>query len=100
LELEILASQSLIAARKYIQAIEKFRRIQADLLSKVQHVRAQGPQIGQQQPYRFDVQNLAIQLEILCADCMNQHSLLGEKIESYQRILELSRDFWNVKPIM
>ena len=32
LELDILAAQSLIAARKFIQAIEKLRKIQANLI--------------------------------------------------------------------
>ena len=56
LEIEIMTAQSLMAARKFILAIEKMRKIQGELLR------------GQ---FRFDVQNLAIQLEILCADCMN-----------------------------
>ena len=49
---------------------------------------------------RVDLRNLAIQLEILCADCMNQHSLQAEKMDSYRRIIELSRNFASVKPIV
>lgn len=33
LEIEIISAQSLIAARKFIQAIEKLRKIQSQLLS-------------------------------------------------------------------
>lgn len=78
LELEIMCAQSLIAARKYIQAIEKLRKIQTDLLL-------------QKFPCKtFDTQALCIQLEILCADSMNQHSLIAEKMESYSRIVNLS----------
>ena len=58
IEVAILAAQSLVASRKFIQAIEKFRKIQSQLLQ-------QGA----------DCQTLLIQLEILCSDCMNQHSL-------------------------
>lgn len=39
------------------------------------------------------LKNLVIQLEILCADCMSQHSLQAEKIDSYKRILSLSENF-------
>jgi hypothetical protein len=32
IELELMSAQSLIAARKFIQAIEKLRKIQADII--------------------------------------------------------------------
>jgi len=66
-EIEIMASQSLMAARKYIQAIEKLRHIQGNLLKSVEQAQISRRPL----PFSCDVQNLAIQLEILCADCMS-----------------------------
>lgn len=83
-----MCAQSLIAARKFIQAIEKLRKVQADILQNKVPL------------HKCDAQALCIHLEILCADSMNQHQLIAEKMESYKRIVKLSSDFANCKPIL
>lgn len=91
LEIEIMVAQSLIASRKFVQAIEKLRKIQSGLIQQIQ-ARLLQPTL--------EIQNMTIYIEILCADCMNQHSLQAEKMESYKRIVNLSQNFQSCKPIV
>lgn len=71
-DIELMAALSLISGRKFIQACEIFKRIQADILAE-----AKSDQLNS-----LDLER-CIQLELLIADSMNQHSQMREKIYAY-----------------
>lgn len=77
LEVDILTALSLMSSRKFTQAIEAMRKIQTTL-------KALGGGTAK---------TIAVTLEILCADCMSQHSLQAEKVESFGRVLDLYYSF-------
>ena len=56
LEIEVMVALSLMSARKFIQAIEKFRKAQVLIM--------------QSHEINDDMRNLACFLELLCADSM------------------------------
>ena len=67
LEAEFLVGLSLISARKFIQAQEKFRSIESQLLQKPNHASL------------FQ----AIIIEVIVGESMNQHSQISEKIFAF-----------------
>lgn len=68
-ELDFLVAQSLLAGRKFIQASEKLRQIQARLLNAL----------------KIDDVFRAMILEIVIGESMNQHSQISEKIFAFKR---------------
>ena len=69
----MMAALSLMSARKFIQAIEKFRKAQVLILES--------------RDISDDLKNLTCFIELLCADCMGQHSLQAEKVDSFKRLI-------------
>jgi hypothetical protein len=68
-EIDFLVAQSLVNARKFIQAAEKFRSIEARLLKSGD---------------RDDLYRCML-LEIIIGESMSQHSQISEKIYAFRR---------------
>ncbi|CDW83869.1 UNKNOWN [Stylonychia lemnae] len=75
-DVDFMIALSMMSGRKFIQAAEQFRKLQNEILLN--------ENLTQQALDR------CIQFEILIADSMNQHSQLAEKINAFQRAVDLS----------
>jgi hypothetical protein len=73
IETEFLVGLSLISARKFIQASEKFRSIEQQLLRVPTH------------GHFFQ----ASLIELIVGESMNQHSQISEKMFAFQRAVDL-----------
>ena len=78
LDCDFLTGRALVGGRKFIQAVEVFRRLEEHLLG--------GTEFGSQ---NARVLEKAAKIEVLIADCSSQHTQLAEKLHSLRRATHL-----------
>ncbi len=96
-EVEYLIALALISGRRFIQACEILRKIEAQLLAQAQAEARLSPRgscpggmsnVAHKSP-AYRLLNMAAVLELMVADCMNPHFQLYEKLNAFKRACEL-----------